>query len=194
MTVFGPIGHAGQLEKAVENQLREWMPTYLKEVGRQHSLKLGSVKSYSVVSQYATFPEQGLPAVVVESAGLIDEPEQDGEGWLKGPFSVEVTVAMQGPDAVSTRQLAQCYAAAVTGSLMQHRKLAQHIWVERFVDSAFAGANVEQRRTRIAVALVFRVVHEKFLNVREGPVAPDPEGLAPDLPTVESTEVDVEKD
>ena len=33
MSVFGPILHPGLLEKAVEEQLRRWKPTYVKRLG-----------------------------------------------------------------------------------------------------------------------------------------------------------------
>lgn len=190
MSVFGPILHPGLLEKAVEEQLRRWMPTYVKRLGEVEGKPFTGIKSYTIVSEYATFPETGLPALVVESAGLVDPPDQDGEGNLSGTFAVEVTVAVQGPNAIATRNAAMNYGTAVLGSLMQHRKLDEGIWVEKCVDLGFAGANVDQRRTRVAIAAVFHVTLENFLNVSEGPL--EPTEIPDDWPIAETVTVDVE--
>jgi hypothetical protein len=193
MSLFGEMSYGGELELAVVEHLRRWMPTYCKEVARQHSSPLAEPKSYTVVSEYARWPENGLPAVIVESAGLVDEPEESGERFLSGTFAVEVAMVVQGKDAISTRRQAQHYGLAVIGSMLQHRKLSDLIFVSKMTGAGFAGQNLELRRTSVVVAAVFEVTHEKFLNTGEGPIAPDPEGSPPEWPTVVSTEVDVEE-
>lgn len=194
MSVFGEIRTPAELEAATEKHLRHWMPTYLKEVGTQQGLKLGKVGSYTVVSEYGKWPEKGLPAIVIESAGLVDTPDEDGENKLSGTFSLEVSVTAQGPDAVGTRKLAMAYGSAVVAALMQHRKLAEDIWVVELIDTAFAGADAANARTRIAVASVFHVRLENFLDTSEGPLEPEPETIPDEWPTVKSVETEVEKE
>jgi hypothetical protein len=192
---FGPSRHPGELEVAVEKALRKWMPTNVKRMEEVGGKKLSPIKSVSIVSDYAKFPELALPALVIESAGIVNGTiEEDGEGNLSATFSVSVFSMVQGRDAVATRDLAFGYWWPIAASLMQHRKLGDGIWVKDFVDSGFAGANVEQRRSRIAVEHVFYVQLDNFLNVGEGPVEPDPEDTAGDWPKVESTEVEVQKE
>jgi hypothetical protein len=193
VSLFGEMSYGGELEQAVVEHLRLWMPTYCKEVARQHSSPLVEPKSYTVVSDYARWPENALPAIVVESAGLVDEPEESGERFLSGTFAVEVAAVVQGKDAVSTRRQAQHYGLAVIGSMLQHRKLSDLIFVSRMTGAGFAGQDVELRRTSVVIAAVFEITHEKFLNTGEGPKAPDPEGNPPEWPTVVETEVDVEE-
>jgi hypothetical protein len=171
------------------------MPTYVARMARVGGKKLSRIKSFSVVSDYAKFPELALPALVIESAGLVnDSIEEDGEGNLSGTFSVSVFSMVQGKDAIATRDLAFAYWWPIAASLMQHRKLDEGVWVKEFVDSGFAGANVDQRRTRIAVEHVFYMTLDNFLNVGEGPLEPDPEAVDEDWPEVETVEVEVEKE
>lgn len=192
MSVFGDLKSPSAVEKAVEKSLRRWLPTYVKEAGRQAGLKLTPVRSYSIVSEYGKFPEKGQPAVVIESAGLADEPEEDEAANLTGTFSVQVTVVAHGPDADLAREFTLAYSTAIVAALMQHRILAEDITVKRFVDSAFAGANIEKRRTEVAVGNAFLIEHENFLNIGEGPLEPD---LVPgDWPTVKTVEIEVEKE
>jgi len=101
---------------------------------------------------------------------------------------------VQGKDAVATRDTAMLYWWPIAAALMQHRKLDEGISVRSFIDSGFAGANVEQRRTRIATEHVFIVTLERFLNVGEGPLEPDPEAEQGEWPAVESIEIEVEKE
>jgi hypothetical protein len=193
-SVFGVSADPAQLEAAVVAQLREWLPTYLNRRGEQLGEKLAKPKSFGTVSDYSRFPEQALPSIIVESPGQVSGTvEQNGEGLLSATFSISVFTTVQGPDAKATRDLALHYWWPVIGSLMQHKKLADGIWVSEYVDSGFAGADLGQRRTRIATEHVFYVVLEDFLNVGEGPSAPIPEETDEEYPTVESTSVNVEK-
>jgi hypothetical protein len=195
LSVFGPTRHPGELERAVEKGLRKWMPSNVKRMTEVGGLKLAPIKSFSVVSDYAKFPELKLPALVVESAGLVNGTlEEDGESNLSGTFSVSVFSMVQGTDALATRDAAFGYWWPITASLMQHRKLGDGIWVKEFVDTGFAGANVDQRRTRIAFEHVFYVTLENFLNIGEGPLEPEPEQIPGDWPKVASTEIEVEKE
>jgi hypothetical protein len=183
------------MEKAVEKALRKWMPTNVRRMEEVGGKKLSPIKSFSIVSDYSKFPEIPLPAVVIESPGIVDGSiEEDGEGNLSATFSMAVYSLVQGPREVATRQLAFGYWWPIAASLMQHRKIGDNIWVKRFVDSGFAGANVEQRRSRIAVEHVFHVAFDNFLNIGEGPPEPDPEDTSGDWPIVESTEVEVQKE
>jgi hypothetical protein len=194
-SVFGPTRHPGELERAVEQALRKWMPTYVKRMEAVGDKKLAPIKSFSIVSDYAKFPELALPALVIESAGLVEGTlEEDGEGNLSGTFSVSVFSMIQGKDAVATRDLAFGYWWPIAASLMQHRKIGEDIWVQSFIDSGFAGANVDQRRTRIGVEHVFYVTLDNFLNVGEGPLEPDPEAASDEWATVETVETEVEKE
>jgi hypothetical protein len=171
------------------------MPTNVKRMEEVGGKKLAPIKSVSIVSDYAKFPELALPALVIESAGIVNGTiEEDGDCNLSATFSVSVCSMVQGKDAVATRDLAFGYWWPIAASLMQHRKIGDGIWVKDFIDSGFAGANVEQRRSRIAVEHVFYVTLDNFLNVGEGPVEPDPEATSGDWPTVESTEVEVQKE
>lgn len=192
---FGPSRHPGELEVAVQKALRRWMPTYVARMAKVGGKKPAPIKSFSVVSDYAKFPELALPALVIESPGMVNGSiERDGEENLSGTFTVSVFSMVQGKDAVATRDLAFAYWWPIAASLMQHRKIGDGIWVKDFIDSGFAGANVDQRRTRIAVEHVFEVTLDNFLNVGEGPLEPDPEAVDEDWSEVESVEVEVEKE
>lgn len=192
---FGPSRHPGELEVAVQKALRKWMPTYVARMAEVTGKKFSPIKSFSIVSDYAKFPELALPALIIESAGLVNGTiEKDSEDNMSGTFTVSVFSMVQGKDAVATRDLAFAYWWPIAASLMQHRAIAEGVWVKDFIDSGFAGANVDQRRTRIAVEHVFEVTLDNFLNIGEGPLEPDPESTGDDWPDVESVEVEVEKE
>lgn len=191
MSLFGPLETPNAVEKAVEKALRKWIPTYLKAVGAQNAMRLAPIKSFTVVSEYDKFPEQGHPAIVIESGGLDDEPEEDEEANLSGTYGVQVSIVNHGPEAVKTREVTLAYLTAIVAALVQHRRLSEKIWVKRYIDAAFTGANVDRRRTEVIAAASFLVTHEDFLNIGEGPAEPLPdEG---DWPTVSVVETDVER-
>lgn len=192
-SVFGVARDPAELEEAVIGQLKKWLPTYLNRRGEQVGKKLAKPKSFGTVSDYSRFPEMALPSVIVESPGQVSGTvEQNGEGLLSTTFTVSVFTTVQGRDAKATRDLALSYWWPIIGSLMQHRMLDEGITVSRYVDSGFAGADIDQRRTRIATEHVFYVDLEHFINVGEGPSVPIPEETDEDYPLVESTEVEVE--
>lgn len=194
MSLFGPTRHPGQLEGAVAKGLRFWLPTYVKRMNEVSDRKLAPIKSFSIVSDYAKFPELALPAVVIESSGIVEgsiEAEEDGS--LTADFTVAAYLMVQGKDAVRVRDTAMLYWWPIAAALLQHRTLDDGISVKRFVDSGFAGANVEQRRTRIATEHVFEVTLERFLNIGEGPLEPDP-GADAEWPEVTSVETEVQKE
>ena len=167
------------------------MPTNIGRTAQVTGKKLAPIKTYAIVSDYSVFPEIAPPSLVIESVGLVGEPDQDGEGNLSGSFAVSVFSTVQGPKTEATRELALSYWWPIAASLMQHRKLESGIWVEKFVDSGFAGANVDQRRTRVAAEHVFHVRLENFLSVSEGPT--DPEEIPDDWPIAESVSTEVEQ-
>lgn len=192
-SVFGPIGHPGELEDAVKERLRLWMPTYVKRFAEYSGNKLVAPKSYSTANEAVKFPERQLPAIVVVSAGQIGEAEQFGDGKMSADFSVGVFIAVQGKDDGSTRAIGMSYWWPILASLMQHRKVAENAVVLKQTGSEWTEIPVEQRRTRAGVEHAFSVRLENFLNVGEGPSVPIPDETDEEYPEVASTEVDVEE-
>ena len=192
-SVFGPIRHPGEVEAAVVAQLRKWMPTNLKRLGELERINFKKPASYSVVSDYSQFPEQGLPSIVVESIGQIDNPTEFGARSMDATFSVSVFATVEGGDAADTRRLAMAYWWPIIASLMQHRNLGDGIFVDSFQTSGFAGADIEKHRTRVATEHVFYVTLKDFINVGEGPTVPvaEDEDADGEYPLVSSTHVEV---
>ena len=192
-SVFGELRHPGELEEAVLEGLRKWMPTYVKRVGETSKAEVVKPKSYTVVSEYSRWPETQLPAIVVESGGLLEPPEEDGEGFLSGHFGVEVAVVVQGPNGLKTREAAMKYTLAIIGSLLQHRKLDEGIWVRELLDMGFSGDDVEKHRTKIVALVAFSVTLRNFINVGEGPMVPIPDETDEEWPLADPVEIEVEK-
>lgn len=192
-SVFGPIGHPGELEGAVKDRLRLWMPTYVKRFAEYSGIKLVAPQSYSTATEAVKFPERKLPAIVVVSTGQLDAAEQFGDGRMDADFSVGVFIAVQGKDDASVRAMGMSYWWPILASLMQHRRVADNAVVKEQLGSEWSEIPVDQRRSRAGVEHAFSVRLENFLNVGEGPAVPIPDETDEEYPEVASTEVDVEE-
>jgi hypothetical protein len=81
--VFGTIFVETQLETAVMEQFRIWMPTYIQEIELQLGRTRGQIpppRSYHTRNELASFPPDLMPVCIVVSPGLTEEPLADGEG------------------------------------------------------------------------------------------------------------------
>jgi hypothetical protein len=130
--VFGPLVGGHNVEDAVLLVLTTWMATYCAEICRligRPPATLPSIRSWRVSSEMESFPEDQHPAVIVRSPGLLDVPEQGG-GITGHAFMARWDVLV-GVQAVTrgdkrrgsprARRLAQMYATAARGAIIQQR-------------------------------------------------------------------------
>jgi hypothetical protein len=189
-SVFQAIRSDDEVEDAVVDALRRWLPTYMSEVERQRGLTppyyaRPSSGSYTVRADFDSFPEEILPLVVVVSPGIDDDPKREGRGQFIGRFQVGVTCIVSAADQVSTRRFAYRMGAAIRATLLQKQSL------ELAMDGSVRGVDwigtrnnelgSESDRSIWACRQLFTVEVGQLVVRGVGPVGPtDPDSGIPD--------------
>lgn len=199
-SIFGQIVDADQVEAAVLETLRKWLPTYLAEIERQRGItppgSLPRPRSWTVASSLDKWPDHPLPAVFAVSPGLAEEPLRTSRGGYRAPWGVGVAAVVSAKDRAASRRLAAMYGAAIRTCLLQHRSLAGFATGLDWIDEDLDNAPPEQARTLAIAQELFVVTVDRVLDPAAGPAQPDPEAdpTEPydDWPTVQTTDLDVE--
>lgn len=177
MTVFGRILHGGQVEDAALATLRAWLPTYLAELERQTGREPGSlprIRSWSLVSDFSVETEDQLPAGLIVSAGLAEEPERDGERRYAAVWALGVGVITSARDQVTTRRLAMTYAAAIRAVLVQRPALGGLADFVDWIDERYDDVPDDAGRSLAAGRVTFRIGVGDVVTAAAGPSQPDP--------------------
>lgn len=199
MSIFGPIISSDQVEDAIRNTLRDWFPTYLREYELQAGIPANSLpepRAYIVTNDVEKEPEDQMPAILVVSPGLVEEPMPDGEGLYRAPFGVAVAVFTSASDRESTEDLVRQYVA-MARAIMLHKQTYGGIGDgTRWVDESYAELTFDDERTIGAGQAVF-VVEVAGVVRRYGgpprPIEPDPDTQpGSNWPTVDEVIVDEE--
>lgn len=181
MTVFGPIVHAGQVEQAAEQTLRAWLPTYLREIERQHGraqLALPAPRSWITLSQGdrpEDWPESGLPAVLLMCPGLASQPEREGSGRYRARWDLQCGVVVSASRPAATRELAQLYGAAVRATVLQRPSLGGFAQAVTWTDEENGDMPPDDSRSLGYVAVTFTVDVLEAVDALAGPAAPAPD-------------------
>lgn len=193
-SIFGPVITGNDVENAVTDTLKLWMPTYLAEMERVSGRDPGVLpapRSWSTVSTFYQYNDQQLPAAIVVSPGTDGEPERRGDGTYTAVWDVVVAILVKGQDAANANELAKLYAAAVRMIALQKGSLggfaAGTDW--------FGETNDEVPPDYLPVGWVtgvpLRVRVDGVVTAFGGPATPD---LNPtDLGEVETAEIAVER-
>lgn len=197
MTLFGPIIHAGQVEDAAAAALRLWLPTYLREIERQHNrdqLALPDPKSWLVYSQAdrpEDWPEAGLPAILLMCPGLKGEPEREGAGSYRARWDLQAGAVVSASRPAQTRQLAQLYGAAIRAAILQHPSLGGFAQAVTWTDESNGDMSPVDSRSLGYTSVAFAVDVIDVIDAHGGPIVPDASADtdSPEWPAV--TEADV---
>ncbi len=186
MTVFGTIRSDDEVEDAVLATLRKWLPTYLAEVERQLDLDVGyyarpAESSYTVRTDFDNWPEDMLPAIVVTSPGVEEDPAKSGGGKYRAVFGIGVTCIVSSIDQTSARRYAHRMGAAIRAALIQNQSLDQGldgdvrgvVWIGTRNNEV--ATDESDARTLWAVRQAFLIEVDDVLSKGVGPVSPDPQ-------------------
>jgi hypothetical protein len=195
MTIFGNIYDDDQIEQAVMDCLKRWLPTYLAEVERQRGLTPPFYKrpaSYGIQQGMEKWPEDGLPHVLVVATGNNDEPTRDGRGKGRARWYIGVAVVVGNVNKALTRRMAYRYAAAVRALLVQKQSLDGaldgNVRGLDWVDGRANEMEPNDERTVWASRQVFTLEVDDVVSHNRGPVTPDPpddpDEPLPDYPVV----------
>lgn len=199
MSIFGPIIDANQVEEAVRDTLQLWFPTYLRELENQRGMTEGEMpppRAYVVSGDNDREPEDQLPAVVVVSPGLAENPFQEGDGSFRAPWSVGVGIFTSARDRESTEKLVRQYCAVARTIMLQKQSLGGFADGTEWIDEDFDEIEFDDTRTIGAGLVEFTVMVAEVVNRRGGPAKPtlpDPVGQpGSNWPLVETYQVDEE--
>jgi hypothetical protein len=192
MSQIGTLFSPHLIEEGVLSRLQRALPLYLKEAEAQYGIELPAIASWGLVDEGddEKWPEQGYPALVVIAAGTGKggEPEEYAGGWYRAAWSLAVVVAVEHPERVMARKIAQIYGAVIRGIVLQKRSLEGAgrvaLWTgERNPYEA------TKERTEAASENFFLVQQDEVVNWQMGPKGDLPAEPLDEDPEV--TEIDV---
>lgn len=157
--------------------------------------QLATPKSYATVSEYDRFPEQQLPAIIVAAPGMVQQPIRNGDGYLHGTWTIEVSATVSAPNGKETRQLSQLYLAAIQGAILQRRSLGDPFSAANLMMVEYADIPNERRRSIIAAVAAFEVSVHEMISTKQGPVSPEPpDPIPPTWPIATEINISVQKE
>lgn len=184
--VFGPSIDSDDVERAVIAHLEAWLPTYVAEIRRIKDPEskrwpdgIEDIRSFSVTHYEGHWPENQLPAVIVQSPGEVDDPRIEEAGRVIGYFGASILCVAEGGDEEDSKILARLYASAVRMAMIQHPDLgdfANGVGMGPELNDAIT-RGVEAERSLAGSVRRYVLEVENVVNAREGPLEPleDPE-------------------
>lgn len=120
----GPMISGADVELAVKDTLRDWLPSYIAEYERQHGLQAGATpvpRGWVFTGRDAAKrSEDQFPCIIIMSGGISEKPRKEGgRGTLTAIWRVWVTAAFGASTEASSRRHAQAYANALHTLLLQ---------------------------------------------------------------------------
>ena len=201
--IFGRIIDGSQVEDAMMNHLRKWLPVYLQELEYQRFRNRDQIphpRSIQAVKDLEQFDENQLPAIIVMSSGLSDTPVHYGDGSYSASWDVNVATVVTASDAESTRKLAKLYGAAVRAVVVQKPSLGGFASGADWLDESYDDLpGVDEERTFAVTSMYFSVSVDSVINRLGGPrtypfIEPPDEDTQPGShwPLAETVTVEVE--
>jgi hypothetical protein len=201
MSLYGPIFHRAQLERAVIEAMRVWAPGYLTALEDQEpDLAIGDLPrtlSYAAVGRRELAPELEPPYVLVTAAGTAQEPERDGDGVFAGWFAVGFTVEIEvnSPRQDQANYVVGLYCAALRTAIVQQATLGGIGTGLRWTDEQYdeLGVAEDDAGARAVAGAAFLIRVDDLVTAGAGPLVPPEDPYTPpaDAPTVTSVVVDV---
>lgn len=193
--LYGPIVSASDLEGAVIEQLRTWLPAYLREAERRTERDAGqlpNIRTFATTNEFQKWPEDQLPACIVISPGTTEAPKMDGEGTYRSIWMVGLALVVSTRDRKSTNEVAKLYGAYARAALLQHQRLpGLDVLGVDWNAERYDRVRTEDTRTIAAANLIFNIEVRETVNERLGPAEPPPEPVG-DMPGVERVEFTVQ--
>jgi hypothetical protein len=187
--IFGPSIDSDDVERAVITHLQSWLPIYIPAIRRIKDPNnerwpegVAAIRSYSVTHYEGHWPENQIPALVVQSPGEVDDPRTEEDGRVIGFFGVSIMVVCEGggedPED-DAKTLSRLYASAIRMAMMQHPDLSgfsNAVGMGPELNDAIT-RGVEAERSLAGSVRRYVVEVENVVNLKEGPLEPleDPE-------------------
>jgi hypothetical protein len=198
---IGPVLTGADVEAAVLNTLRAWLPSYLAEGERAKGLEPGALplpRGWLVTGRdLQKYTSDQLPCIVVMTGGVILKPLKQGyPGATTAVFNVDVGTIFNAAWGSKSRVHAQLYVRMMALTLVQ-RPLEGLPCAVDFVGENYDELDFSDTRTYSAAVAAFTLEVENVLWAAGGPppyVTPPDDPLDPFDPWTTVTEVDVSVD
>lgn len=198
-SIFQRVVTGDDVERWIVETLRTWSGTYLAELERQHSIPAGTLarpRAWVTTSSFDKFPEDQLPAVMVVSVGLSENPLRNGDRF-RARWEVHVACICSARRPDEAHRLAMLYLAAHRAILVQRPSLGGRARGVDWLDEDYEPIPFDDTRSLAGGEAVFSVEVDDVVSTNAGPVTPDepldPETDPwPDWPIVETVDVSTE--
>lgn len=204
MTVWGPMVDGSDVERALLEHLKAWMPTMVPAVRREKdpaaerwSQGISPIASYTVRhAANEKWPEDQLPMLLAYCPGLYGQPKAEGDGVYSARFACTISAIASGFDMEDCKELSRLYASAARLAIAQHPALGGFAEGAEWIDSQNfqVTRGVEAERSLMSVSDVWAIDVAEVFNRDAGVREPleDPETEPGDPPLVTSTDAEVE--
>lgn len=174
--LFGPIVTGRQVRRAMHAHLQLWFPTYIAEVARSEGYAPATMPGFrSWVSALdmpeGKYEEHQMPSCVIVAPGLLTEPLNQG-GGMTATWAVSVGCVVSGQDRENTFDLAEIYAAAVRGAVLQHSSLGGFATATDWLGERYDDIPNDMLRTLAAGSVQFAVEVQGAILSPAGPNQP----------------------
>jgi|SRR5215831_568656 len=202
MSIFDEIAVTDDLEHAVLDTLKNWFPTYIREVELQspaapdpRNIPLDSLplpRAYLTVDELDREAANQMPSIVVVSPGLSGRsvPLQEGDGSFNVPFSIAVGVFVTADQRKNTQRLVRLYTATARAIMLQKQSFGGFAGGSYWLDESYDDRlTFTDDQTISAGQVVFEVWVNQVVNRYGGPKVPfQPQEPPPDPDTQPGSE------
>lgn len=179
---FGPLVVETDVDVAVIETLKVWLPTYLRQVELERDLTAGFLKrpkpsSFANTLEDDEFKDHPFPAIIVTTAQTAGRPTKDGNGNHYAAWNVVVSSITRGRTPPETRALAALYSGCVRRLLVQQEALGGLAGAIDWVASNVAPvADVTGSGRYLAAGInQFSVYIDEVVQSGVGPLEPEPD-------------------
>lgn len=175
--IYGPLVSAKQVEKPIIGALKDWLPYYLGEMERLDGYPPGALvvpEGYVTASEFAKWPEDSLPVVLVMAANT-SRVKKRGDGDHEAEWTVGIAPIVKDQSALESRDLANTYAAAIRGAVVQHKRLKSTEYPDgiegsvEWLGEAYTDLAFDTTRTLGTSRAIFSVTLENVVSAEAGP-------------------------
>lgn len=175
--VFGSIKTGYQVEQAVMETLRDWMPTAIMELEYQEGREVGLIQPprYYARPRFEGFPMDYHPMIVVVSPGLADRPAAEGDGRYRGWFVMGLGCTAISRDDALASYLSKFYVAAARWVMLNQQTLRDEVsginrasgieWMDETYDDSVAQDEDQSIRASYGI---FQVLVEDLVTRQTG--------------------------
>lgn len=184
---FGPLVVETDVDFAIIKTLRLWLPTYLAQAERERDLAPRVLArpepvSYSNLLDDDEFPDSRMPAILVTTAQVNDEPVIDAAGIYSVGWRAVVTAVVRGRTPGESRALASLFGGSVRRCLVQQQDLGGFASETRLASGTMlrpVADSTGQDRYLTASLNPLTVYVDAIVQTGVGPMWPDPADLDP---------------